>query len=332
MVDGSAERRTELTHIGVERGNMLAELGDTRLNFGGIFLDLEATQALKDGLQIGHKAGWTDDDNFFVAVGIFDEVALGRGGANFIDEEIVIKALGRNKHEGEFHGFFGGTNIFGGFVDTALEIVANFFGIFSALGFVLGGNHAIVVFERELGVDRENFALVEIDDRVDNLAILEFVLKIIRADWQHIAEHCIKIVFAKNTALFRVLEDGLESFELVGNRFDVLIGFVDSGETSGDFGDSTLAVAHLLARFGKLARDRILYSGIIEVNLAINRFVHEVDFVLGALVFAVDFFIERARKAVDLAHQNNNRDQKGQNNNRDQDNLPNIHIKRPELR
>ena len=82
----------------------------------------------------------------------------------------------------------------------------------------------------------------------------------------------------------------------------MFVGFRNSSETRGYFRDGLFTIAHLTARFGKLIGNGFLNARVIEVDFAIDRLVHLVDFVLCAFVFAIDFIVDRARKIVTHAH------------------------------
>ena len=97
----------------------------------------------------------------FVAKGVFNEIAFaGASDADFVDEQIIVQTFRRNEHKCKIHRVFVGANIFGGFINAPLQVVAHFFGVFGALGLVLGRDHAIVVFKGEFRVNRQKFALV----------------------------------------------------------------------------------------------------------------------------------------------------------------------------
>ena len=123
MVDGGAEGVAEFLHVGFEAGEVVAELDDAGLDGDGFFFDLEAAEALADGLKVGHEGGGRDDDDFAVTKGVFDEITLaGTGGADAAHEDVVEEGFGWDEHEGEIHGFFGWPYIFTGFVDAGFEV------------------------------------------------------------------------------------------------------------------------------------------------------------------------------------------------------------------
>ena len=224
-------------------------------------------------MEVSHDRSGGDNDDFAIAKGVFDEVALvATGGTDSAGEKVVIERFGGDEHEGKVHGFFAGANVFAGFVNAGFEVGLDFASVdFPAL-FGFGIDHAVVVFERKFAVDGENLAFVQKDCGVDNLAVFETVLELVDARRENIAENGVEIKFAKDAALFGIAQDILEGLELVGNGDDVLVGLCNGGDTSGDFGDDAGGFVELTVGVFELMGDRLLDAHVVLIELVGHGF------------------------------------------------------------
>src|SRR3989338_10548081 len=85
----------------------------------GRFFYLQSAQALKNRLQVSHKSGGGNDDDFFLAESVVYKV---NGGSlyrsDLIDKQVVKYALGRDKHKSEVSGILVRPDVFGSFVNS----------------------------------------------------------------------------------------------------------------------------------------------------------------------------------------------------------------------
>lgn len=153
VIDRGAERVTKLLHVFFKLTDVLPELADPDLNVLRLFFDLQATQALQDCLKVGHEARRADDDNFFIAKSVLDQVAGARSRADVANQQIVIQRLTGDKHKCEVHRVLARSNIFARLVNPAFEVHPDLGQQLLALGLAVFADHAVVIFEAKFAVD-----------------------------------------------------------------------------------------------------------------------------------------------------------------------------------
>ena len=116
----------------------------------GRFFYLQSAQTLQNRLQISHKGGGRNDNDFFLLESVFYQV---NGGsfhrANLIDEQVVKYTLGRDKHKSEIGRVLVRPDIFGSFVNSVFQVLfEKFFQFFffRRIGLV---DYFIVIFQAE---------------------------------------------------------------------------------------------------------------------------------------------------------------------------------------
>jgi len=169
----------------------------------------------------------------------------------------------RDEHEGKIRRSFVRLDILRRLDDTILQVVGeNLFETLSLNGTLLF-RQTVVILETELRIDRDNFVLDE-DRRVNDGAIRERVLHLKTSGRQNILEQGLKIVFAKDPALFRILKDILERLKLVGKRDDLFPRFLHLGKFASDLTDQFL-------RFTELVFQRIVHHLALFADLLIDN-------------------------------------------------------------
>ncbi len=285
VIDGRTQAIAQFLHKALIGRDMAAQFADSLSNlFGGLF-DLQATQTLEDGLEISHETGRADDDDVFVAESVLDHVpSASVGGADLVNQQVVIDGLARDEHEGKIHRAVFGADVFGRLVDPILEIRFKEPHEGFAPGFIFFDNQTVVVLEAKLRIDGQHDTFVEHHDGVTNqvlavVVLTNFVLEFESFGRQDVFEHRAQVVFAEHAALLGILQDVLEGAQLIGDAHDLLVGLFELGQVARDlanqlgaFAELALQAAHhqslaFVESIGELALNPIFEFGDIAAQL-----------------------------------------------------------------
>ena len=135
---------------------------------------------------------------------------------------------------------------------------------FLAGGFVGGGEQGLEVFQGELGVDADA-ALGEVDQGVDDVAVVETVLQLVLGLGEYVGEEIVEGPFAQAAAEFGGLEDVLELTHLGSDLGDIAGGLVELAELAAE-------VAHGLGGGFETLVDHLLRL-LVEFLAAAEAFV-----------------------------------------------------------